>query len=139
MNANTIRRFTERKDPRKNNESDFEIPISLEHPNVDLSFPERALVMKARYNSFHDRTSLGQTELSAKDTEKHVALAAVKIPGNLHLLTNESRWSVDSSETDTDDTSNCSWVENETKVQDIIDQGSEKMKLVCCTLFPQVE
>ena len=114
MNANNIRRFTERKDPHNDQGSDyFAITAPPEHAN-------------------------GQTKLSTKDSENHVTLTATNVPENLYLLTSQSGWSVDSSETDTDDTPDSKWVKNESKVDDIIDRGREIMALVCCTLFPRV-
>jgi hypothetical protein len=134
--ANSRERFVDEKDPPQYRYSgDFEDVIAPENTNLDPSFPGRALSREAKYHSIQGEPRSKYKESSAKDIEKHVALTAAKISKNLHLSTSQSRWSVDSSETDTDDMSDYNWVEKEMGVQDIIDRGKEIMTLVCYTKF----
>lgn len=134
--ANTSESFVDEKDPPQYMYSDdFEDVIAPESANLDPSFPSRALSRESRYNSIQGGPRSECGESSAKDIEKHVALTAAKMSKNLDLSTSQSRWSVDSSETDTDDMSDYNWVEKEMEVQDIIDRGKEIMTLVCYTKF----
>jgi len=131
-----MRRFVDRTDPPQYRYSaDFEDIIAPENANLDPSFLRRALSREGRYNSIHGGPSSEQTESSTKGLEKHVALTAAKMSNNLHLSNSQSTWSVDSSETDTDNMSDYNWVEKEMKVQDIINRGKEIMTLVCYTIF----
>lgn len=131
-----MRRFEDEKDPPQYRYSDdFEDVIASENADLDPSFPIRALIREVKYNSINGGHRSQYTELSNKDIDKHVALAAAKMSKNLHLSTSQSRWSVDSSETDADVMSDYNWVEKEIEVHDIIDRGKEIMTLVCYTIF----
>jgi hypothetical protein len=134
--ANTRERFMDEKDPPQYRYSDdFEDIIAPENANLDPSFPGRALSREARYNSMWGGPRPECRESSTRDIEKHVALTAAKMSKNLHLSNSQSTWSVDSSETDTDNMSDYNWVEKEMKVQDIINRGKEIMTLVRYTIF----
>jgi hypothetical protein len=131
-----MRRFVDRTDPPQYRYSDdFEDIIAPKNANLDPSFLRRALSREGRYNSIYCGPSSEQTESSTKGIEKHVALTAAKMSKNMHLSNNDSKWSVDSSETDTDDMSDYNWVEKEVEVQDIIYRGKEIMTLVSYIMF----
>lgn len=130
-----MRRFVDKTDPPQYRYSDdFEDIIAPENANLDPYFL-RVLSREARYNSIYGGPSSEQTESSTKDIEKHVALTEAKMSKHMHLSNNDSKWSVDSSETDTDDMSDYNRVEREVGVQDIIYRGKEIMTLVSYTMF----
>ena len=125
----------EKDPPQYRYSDDFEDVIAPENANLDPLFPGRALSREVRYNSMWSGSRSECREPSTTDIEKHVALTAAKMSKTSYLSNGQSRWSMDSSETDTDDMSDYNWVEKEMKVQDIIDRGKEIMTLVCYTIF----
>jgi len=134
--ANARERFLDEINPPQYRHSDdFENVIAPQNANLDALFPGRALSREARYNSMWSGPRSECRESPSADIEKYLALTAAKMSKNLHLSNSQSRWSVDSSETDTDDMSDYNWVEKEMKVQDIIDRGKEIVTLVCYTIF----
>lgn len=132
-----MRRFVDEKDaPQYRYSDDFEDTIAPENENLDPAFLGRAINREARYNSISGGLNSEQMKSVAEDTGKQDNFTAANILRNLQLSTSQSRWSADSSETGTDDTSDYDWVEKEVEVQDIIDRGKEIMTLVrCCVRF----
>lgn len=131
-----MRRFIDEKVlPQYWCSDNFEDTIAAENANLDPSFPARALSREERYGSINGRPTSKRTGLSSEDIGDTLALTAAKTSKNSHLSTTQNRWSVDSSERDTEDTSDYEWAKKEMEVQDTIDRGKDIMTLVSCTIF----